>query len=56
VTIGTEWHFLYLDGEAKQVGLDREAHLITDLPRLLGILRHIIDASLPSLEEQAASS
>jgi len=52
VTVGTEWHFLYLDGEAKQVGLDREAHLITDLPRLLGIFRHIIDVSLAALEER----
>jgi hypothetical protein len=52
VTIGTDWRFLSLDGDTKMVVLDPTTYFINDLPRLLGVFRTILDASLAALEQQ----
>jgi hypothetical protein len=54
VTIGTDWRFLSFDGDTKQVVVDPTTHLVSDLPRLLGIFRYIIDSSLAAIEQRAA--
>jgi hypothetical protein len=50
VTVGTEWKFLYIDGESKLVVVDRNSYSIFELPPLLGVLRRIVDVSLAALE------
>ena len=49
VTIGTDWRFLSFDGDLKQVVLDPTTYLISQLPRLLGIFRYILDVSLAAI-------
>ena len=49
VTIGTDWRFLSFDGSDKLVVVDRDIYLINELPRLLGVLCHIVDVSLAAL-------
>jgi hypothetical protein len=49
VTTGTDWKFLYLDGGDKQVVVDREVYFINEVPRILGMLRRIVDLSLAAL-------
>lgn len=46
VSTGAAWQFLRLDGDI--VSLDTVEHLITNLPRLMGILRAIVVAAPPA--------
>ena len=50
VTTGTDWRFLRLDGVDKQIVVDRVLYLVTEVPRLLGVFRRIVDVSLAALE------
>jgi hypothetical protein len=47
---GTDWRFLRLDGVDKQVVVDRVLYVVTEVPRLLGVFRRIVDVSLAALE------
>jgi hypothetical protein len=50
VTTGGDWKFLYFDGNEKRVVVDRNIYYITELPRLLGVFRRIVDVSLAAIE------
>lgn len=50
VTTGDEWQFLRLDGEIKAAQVDENRYYINELPRLLGVLCHIVDGALNILE------
>ncbi|MFO0760116.1 MAG: hypothetical protein U0359_26780 [Byssovorax sp.] len=50
VTTGGDWKFLYVDGDDKRIVVDRSTYYITELSRLLGVFRRIVDTSLAALE------
>jgi hypothetical protein len=50
VTTGGDWKFLYFEGAEKKVVMDRDIYYITELPRLLGVFRRIVDVSLAAIE------
>ena len=56
VTSGTDWRFMRLDGEKKQVLREPLTYFINELPRLLGIFRYILDLSLAALEQASKGS
>jgi hypothetical protein len=56
VTSGTDWRFMLLDGEKKQILRDPPTYFINELPRLLGIFRYILDVSLAALEQARAAA
>ena len=44
------------DGEAKLATVDRETYLLTELPDVLGVLCHIVDAALAELGDVAGAA
>jgi hypothetical protein len=49
VTTGYDWQFVALDGATKTATVDLETYLLTELPDVLGVLCHAIDAALAEL-------
>jgi hypothetical protein len=49
VTTGFDWHFIRFEGAEKVAYVDTEIYLLSDLARLLGVFRHIVDATLAAL-------
>lgn len=49
VTIGTEWQFMCMEGQSKQVRVDSDIYFINQPEKLLGVLCHIVDVSLAAL-------
>jgi hypothetical protein len=49
VTTGTDWKLLYFDASGKRVHVDRETYFVAELPRLLGVLRNVIETTLAAL-------
>ena len=49
VTTGTDWQFVWLEGETKLARVDSEMYARADLPRLLGVFCHRLDRTLAAL-------
>lgn len=50
VTTGTEWRFLCLSGESKNVRVDDDVYLVNETARLLGAFCSVVDESLAALD------
>jgi hypothetical protein len=49
VTTGTDWKLLYFDASRKHIHVDRETYFVAELPRLLGVLRNVVETTLAAL-------
>lgn len=56
VTTGREWRFLCFVTVSRQVIVDLDVYYINELPRLLGVLCHIVDTTLLALQQKTASA
>ncbi|MFO0761888.1 MAG: hypothetical protein U0359_35935, partial [Byssovorax sp.] len=49
VTTGIAWQFLAFSGASMEARVDADLYQLADLPRLLGVLCHILDVTLPAV-------